>query len=154
MATQCPICSRHFASKTVRNQHTSTKKLSLAVPHTCRKCDLRFCSQLAMEMHRDASAHDTMFKCEPCNRTFGERRAVAGHEKGKTHHKNAAAWDAKQISILPIDAETHAHGTATNPLRVGIAFVPAGAKTKTKSKSKSSQNGAGSYDGYGFRGCT
>jgi hypothetical protein len=44
-----------------------------------------------MENHREAPAHLTMFGCHVCNRKFGDKHAVAQHEKSPPHLRIAKA---------------------------------------------------------------
>ncbi|KAH7084185.1 hypothetical protein FB567DRAFT_528538 [Paraphoma chrysanthemicola] len=89
MPNPCPICAEPFRSKSALAQHTGTNKPSTATPHACPKCAQKFCSVKAMQSHRDAPAHASMFKCKQCPRTFGDRKAVAQHEGSKVHARSS-----------------------------------------------------------------
>jgi hypothetical protein len=84
MAKQCPTCLEHFKTKNALKCHTGTTDPSLRVPHMCPKCDRRFCSQRAMEQHRDSPNHPTT-SCEVCSRTFGSNQGVADHRGSRSH---------------------------------------------------------------------
>jgi hypothetical protein len=84
MANQCLICLKQLDSKAALKNHTGTADPTLRKPHACGKCDRSFCSQGAMEQHRDAPAHPT-FSYNVCNKSFGGKQAVADHKKSLRH---------------------------------------------------------------------
>jgi hypothetical protein len=90
MAKQCLICLKQFNSKAALKCHTGTADPTLRKPHVCRKCDRPFCSQRAMEQHRDSPSHTT-FSCDICKKTFGSKKAVADHQNS-VRHKSSAHW--------------------------------------------------------------
>lgn len=102
MANQCPICSKSFPSETALRGHTGTNETMSRRAHTCHKCNRRFCSQKAMEQHRDAPSHSiapsssvapshiTNFRCEVCKRSFGSKQAVLQHETSSSHKQKLA----------------------------------------------------------------
>ncbi|OAK96081.1 hypothetical protein IQ06DRAFT_309640 [Phaeosphaeriaceae sp. SRC1lsM3a] len=76
MANQCLICLKQLKSKAALKSHTGTDNPTLRKPHVCRKCDRPFCSQKAMESHRDSPAHIN-FSCDASStsiltHTFGK----------------------------------------------------------------------------------
>jgi hypothetical protein len=84
MENQCLICLKQLNSKAALKGHTGTDDPTLRKPHACGKCDKFFCSQTAMEQHRDGPAHPT-FSCNVCNKSFGSKQAVADHQKSLRH---------------------------------------------------------------------
>jgi hypothetical protein len=104
MVKQCTICSKQFASKNTLKQHTGAKTAATREQYSCRKCDQSFCSQRAMEQHRDSATHDTMFECVPCKRIFGSKQGLAGHKASGTHLKVTLA--AQQGTRSTSDAHT------------------------------------------------
>ena len=91
MANQCPICFKPFKSKIALRDHTGTADPTLRKPHVCCKCDTPFCSQRAMEHHRDWPNHPT-FNCSVCNRPFESKRAVTDHQKS-LKHDSMVEWE-------------------------------------------------------------
>lgn len=87
MANQCPICSKFFDSKLGLKSHTGTSNSKSRQVHIRGKCDKKFCSQRAMEQHRDAPDHNTMFPCDVCKKPFGSKQAIAQHRKSESHTK-------------------------------------------------------------------
>jgi hypothetical protein len=85
MLTKCPICPKQFPSKSGLKNHTGTADPNLRKPHVCRDCDKTFCSQKAMEQHRDTSVQETVFKCDVCRKGFKSKQAVAQHRRSSLH---------------------------------------------------------------------
>jgi hypothetical protein len=96
MANECLSCLKQFRSKNALKGHTGTADPKLRVSHVCRKCDRRFCSQRAMEQHRDSPNHPTT-NCGVCNRTFGSNQAVAGHKKSQSHKSMVARAERARL---------------------------------------------------------
>ena len=111
MKYQCPLCPKKFTSRNMLRQHTGTNDAALRRAHLCTKCEQTFCSQRAMEQHRDAPTHDTMFTCDVCKRPFGSRQAVEQHNKKSSLHARRLA----QANL----AVGNVVGASSNPRNVG-----------------------------------
>jgi hypothetical protein len=135
MAFQCPICPKAFASRAALKKHTGTKYQN-AQPHKCYKCDKVFCSKLAMENHREAPSHLTMFGCDVCDRKFGAKHAVAQHKKSPPHIRKVQAKLSAPVTgavgyfvdltPTPVDVSWRPRTTQTQllrPLTLLIALV-------------------------------
>jgi transcription elongation factor Elf1 len=111
MATQCPLCSKQLPSSTALRNHTGTKDAALRRKHACPKCEHKFCSQGAMEQHRDAPTHSAMFSCNVCKKSFGSKKAIGDHKKSSLH----ARMLARANSTVGVGASANSQNVSSSP---------------------------------------
>jgi MinD superfamily P-loop ATPase len=115
MANQCSICHKQLKSKAALRNHTDTTDPKLRKAHVCRKCDRPFCSQKAMESHRDSPYHIT-FSCDVCNKSFGSKQAIEAHQKSLRHTSAVKRAEKEGARQTLVGATTSAGNVSLDPL--------------------------------------
>lgn len=115
MANQCSICHKQLKSKAALKDQTDTANQKLRKAHVCRKCDRPFCSQKAMEAHRDSPDHIT-FSCHVCNKSFGSKQAIKAHQKSLRHTSAVQRAEEERAHQTLIGATISAGNVSLRPL--------------------------------------
>ena len=102
MANQYTIYAKQFTDQTTLKNHTGSNTQSLCIPHGCPKCEQIFCSQRAMEDHRNTPTHRESFYCSVCKRPFGSKQALAQHTASSSIHARKLA---KAKSTVGVDVD-------------------------------------------------
>lgn len=122
MANQCLICLKQLKSKAALKSHTGTDNPTLRKPHVCRKCDRPFCSQKAMESHRDSPAHIN-FSCDVCSKSFGSKQAIGAYQKSLGYKSTVQRPEKESARQALSSATTSARNASLYPTEESVIQV-------------------------------
>lgn len=89
MNHQCPICKAGFLDRKAVKAHIGGAKnqASSAIAHQCPLCSQQFCSENAMlQHHQNAPSHNTMFKCDKCEKHCRSKQGLNDHQRALGHN--------------------------------------------------------------------